>query len=240
MTDLELIHSLIDGELEGETRQAAQERLFADPVFRAHYEQALALKSAVKEQCSGTMCEETWNMCRSRLDAIDQTSRAEAFIGRYAWQMAACLFMVLVGLGIFNRMNPSRSLRAADVASYTASLGTGGIVPNGVEDWLGRKLGVSIPEEQIQIVGYGQGRMADGRPIERVDLSDASGHMVLIVVNNTDHVEGTWQSGSNDYQRGTIGETNCIAWQGSNVVAFLVGNRSHEELQNVLDKLRVH
>ena len=236
MTDIELIHAHIDGELTGEQTKEVSERLLVDPIFRAHYEEARGLKKLVAASCKSVTCEETWARCQSRLTEMDRRTYAEAFVGKYSWQLAACLFFVLAGVGILNRVNPNQALRSSDVATAAASIGTSSIVPDSLRSWLGG----AKREESVRLVvrGYGQGYAENGVPVERVMLDDGKGPLSLLIVHGSGTLDTAQRNEEHQCLTGTFGTDNCVQWQGQGRVFFLAGARSHDDLIVIMKALR--
>ncbi|MBL8086521.1 MAG: hypothetical protein JNM85_00445 [Chthonomonas sp.] len=237
MKDFELMHSLADGQLEGEERNAALAKMSADPRLEAEYQQALALKSTLKRCVKGEMCNETWSLCKSRLDEIDRASNAQHFVSKYSWQMAACLFFLLVGAGIMNRVGSQNTLHTSDVASYAAGLNTSSIVPESVRSWFSDRLGNHEAKTPLELVGFVEQRMQDGRIVQVYDIRDERGQMRLLRVSGAVAVDGTWRDPRTNSRRGVIGSNNCLFWTEDNAAFLLLGNRSHDELQRVVDEL---
>jgi hypothetical protein len=237
MTDIELIHAHIDGELTGEQIAQVSERLLADPIFRAHYEEARGLKKLVADSCKGIPCDETWARCQARLAEIDRRTTVEAFIGKNSWQLAACLFLVLAGVGIVNRVNPNQALRTSDVATAAASIGTSSIVPDSLRSWLG---GAKKQESvrQLAVRGYGRGYAENGVPVERVLLDDGQGPLSLLIVHGNGTLDTAERNEKDQCLIGTFGTDNCVQWQVQGRVFFLAGPRSHDDLILIMKALR--
>jgi len=231
MTDLELIHGLVDGELEGADLALARSRVENDAAFRAHFESARDQKVFCKASLAPATCSETWSKCRGRLDELDRSRRAETVISKYAWQMAACLFLFMVGFGVYNRTG-GQSVNAGSLTTATAAVGPSVVNPGRVENWLATKLGLrsQAVNRNITFLGAAEG-VVEGRQMWKVDMLDGSVPLTLVVIANAPVIQGLNDQG--DTQVGQINGQNCFSWKVREYTCVLVGDRQPDELAQI-------
>ncbi len=241
MSDLLKIHALADGQLEGSDREAAQKQLNECPHSKAEFEAVVALKGALKSHVQGVDCEETWAKCRGRLDELDRSQRVESFVGRYAWGICGAFLVFIAGAAVLNRLNPNSTLKLHEVSSATRNLSSASINPGSIGSWLLKELGGKAPvrlEDQgpIQVVAQRAGIDPEGRRVVQLQMQDGKGPLVLVLVTNTDAIEG---EGSGSTTHGQIDNANCITWVDGRVACLLIGQRSHEELEAISERLKL-
>lgn len=238
MTDFELIHGLVDGNLSEADKAEAQARMFSDPNFKSQFDFAVAAKKALKTHCTGVDCEETWSKCRQRLNQVDRAKTVELNISKYAWAMVAGLTLLIGGVGIINRSDGGKRMHSADLLNLSANLVPQAALPTSVGKWLNGQ-GIDVKQNQlnkIQVLGYAHGYMND-REAFRVGLRDRTGDMALMIVKNAGEVDGTWSQDGSEYRYGQIEDLYVVTWKRGDRVMMLVGNRSLEELQSVAETL---
>lgn len=230
MNDLELIHGLADGSLDKEQRTEAEARMRTNPALAEQYEDILLLRRALKKDCPGVRNDIAWEATRSRLAELDRNKTVELFTGRYAWQMAACLFFVLVGVGFYNRSAGARPLHMAELAGVTNQLNAAPFSMSGILDFF-TKRGVDLQREELRVQRVMKGQF-DGREITLLDLSDSHGPLRLIAVADAGPVEGTW-NGTSNLRYGQLGQLRCVTWNQNGNALLLVGDRSNDELAEI-------
>lgn len=228
MNVMDLIQGLADGRLTETEKAEAQRRMETDSVFRAEVESYAALRSALKKDCKSVRCEETWKICVDRLNELDRNQKAEAFIGRYAWGLAACLFVVLVGAGISNWKNPEKLLTPSDVPAMAAGMRP--LDLSGGDRTL-TESGLRLPPNQLELTGYAEG-IHDGKKVRRLDLVDRRGRLALWLVQDS----GT--STDPTIERGQSMALNYVTWKSGRFVALLMGDRSASELEQLASTLK--
>ena len=234
MTDLELIHGLVDGELEAKELAEARGRLESDADFRAHYDAAREQKAGLKSKVTMVGCPETWAKCRGRLDEIDRAGKAEFIISKYAWQMAACLMLFLVGVGAYNRSTGGQAIHAGSVTTAAAGLSSSVISPSRIESWLTNKLGIkaNTPSQKIIFQSVSEG-VVEGRSMWKVDLTDSGVPLSLVVIANAPNIMGLTDDDSENMKTGQINGLNCVAWKVREYTCVLMGDRQPSQLEDL-------
>lgn len=235
MTEFELIHGLVDGNLSDEDRAEAQARLFSDPNFKAHFEFAAASKKAVREQCTGVDCEETWAKCRDRLNQIDRARKVEHNVSKYAWAMVAGLTLLIGGVGIINRSDRGGRMHTSDLPSLNASLVPQAGIPSNMGRWLNGQ-GIQVQPDRVRVTGFAHG-YNEGREAFRINLRDRVGDMALMIVQDSEGVDGTWSQEGSEFKYGQIESLHFVTWNHDGRAMMLVGDRSLEELQSIAEAI---
>lgn len=242
MSELLDLHAYVDGELSEEAAAAIRGRIESDPAAAAEVAAIRKLKE-LSSQCAGTVsCEETWKCCTGRLDELDRVKRTERFVGRYAWGLCAVVLFALIGAGMFNRAREGGAIYAADVASI-ASSATGEATlasPDGLTGWLTGLFGrapVQEPPSQLRVLSMARAN-ADGRAVARVELADAKGPVVLLIVDGATDVRGLAPADS-IFQHGRMDCVNCVSWTSDRAAMILAGDRPYEALEEIARQIQV-
>lgn len=236
MNDFELVNGLADNSLGAEDRARALKRLDEDAHLKAHYEVALATRQALQKDCKGVMCEETWSKCQARMDEFDKSRVVELFVSKHAWKLAASLFFLVAGAGVFQRMNSSSVFHTSDLASVSASMSPLDLSSNRL-NWLSDEGGLKVSESRIKLLSYAIGEQG-GRKIHQLQVQDAIGPAVITLVENAADVEGAWARNDGEYKYGQVQMLNCVQWQAGKNSVVVMGSRSHQELTQLADRLR--
>lgn len=229
MTDFELINGLLDSQLSPEDTAKAQDLLKGDPELRKHFDALSNLKSNLGDKCQGIHCEETWQNCRARLSEIDKADNATIYISRYAWQIAACLFLLIMSVGFYNRK--IARIHPMEVAPIAAD---SSLIPQGIRDLFGGSAAAS--QNRLQLTGYGRGEL-QGHLVEKVTLRDSQGDMALFLIHEGGGMDGTYPSNIKNFEYTQVQNKNCVTWQQNGNSMMIVGDRSHEELQEVAQRI---
>ncbi|MBS1706147.1 MAG: hypothetical protein JST40_09760 [Armatimonadetes bacterium] len=236
MNDIELISSYLDGTLDEKERTEVLARLENEPQLRAQYGSMKSVKQLLSDRCTAPVdIENDWKQCKNRLDEIDKSSQAERFVSKYAWAMAASLFILVVGTGVANRLNPSRILHASEVNRYAASL-TPGLPSTTNSSAIGDRYGLNFGKPALTVSGVASGRI-NGLPISRIDLQDVRGSMRLVAVQGASNIDGTTPSEDGTFNRCQIAQINAVGWRHGNTALLLIGDRNYSELEEVAHEL---
>ncbi len=240
------IHALADGELHGEDKSQASDRLQSCASSRAEYESVLLLKQTLKQKCSAPAHDESWKSCRDRLDLIDKTKRAETFVGKYAWALCGVFLFTIISAAVFNRTAGGNVLNAADMTNVVSGMSPLALPsasgPSALKQWMNKILGrapVQI-EPQLQLRSVRQG-WVNGRRAARFDFVDQKGPLALVVLEETDGVEGAELFGKESkYYRSQMENNQVLGWCEKGYGLFLISPRSIDELVPVAERLRVN
>jgi anti-sigma factor RsiW len=244
MVNLELLHAYADGELTGAERTEVEAALKADPAAAAELVAIRNTKTFVAKNLRTSECEDVWKACCGRLDEIDKTKRVEGFVSKYAWGLCALFLCVILAGGVLRKLNPN-TVRTGQVASYVSGLAGGWsrppAQPEGRREWVAEKLGqvgAEMKPNQLVVLA-GQDGIVDNHHVVRLMMADAVGPLELVVVSNTDEIEGGEAMGR--FRTGSINGANCVAWKQNGCAAFLMGDstqRSHEDLADIANTLK--
>lgn len=238
MTDLERMHALASGELDGDDKAQAERLCADDPACRAEHEWAALVRETVRTRCDAPKAEdqqECWSACQERLNAIDGTKRSEGFIGRFAWGLCG-LFIVAIALAAgINRMGPPSQVSSQNMAGLVSGF-SGSLAPNA--DSIGPESGVMTyempPRFEVHEVRYGE---PEGIPTFRYQLSDQGGNLTLFIIQGYAGIEGLEEAPSG-FHRGQINTANVVSWAGDDTTAVLMGPRSLPELELAAERIR--
>jgi anti-sigma factor RsiW len=246
MNDWLDVHALLDDELPAEERAKIQERLKSCDKTQAEYYAVHELKAALATKCLEPECEEVWQKCTKRLDAIDRTKRVESFVSRYAWGICSLFFCFIIGAAVMNRLN-GNSLKAGDVERVSASLTPLSAPRSQATDekrrWLQENLDNSMVLQpgRITLIGGGAGFLTDGRKITRADLQDRDGRLRLYVIQSAGAIDGTEKVGDqSQYSAGRLNNLNCVAWTDHGCAYLLTADRPVDSLVQAADALNKH
>lgn len=240
MSDLiENMHALADGELEGDAKAAALQAVASDPQAAAEHGWATLFKTQLREKLQPVENEELWSACRARLDAIDKTSKAEVFVGKYAWAFCLIFLVGIFSAATVNRMDRSRPLGNSHVAGLL-----NGLTPlnfseskqalESVRQAVGA--GPRQNPDQTRVTSLSLGTV-DGRRAAKLTFEDNVGEMSLYVVSSTSGIEGI-EGSDRGYKCGHINENSAVCWTEYGRLFMLVSSRSHEDLMHVADEIR--
>jgi anti-sigma factor RsiW len=240
------IHALADGELAQPDRAAMEQRVAADPNLRRELEAVTELKQTVKTKVDAATCHKTWANCTQRLKELEKKRKAELFVGKYAWAMCCTIFALIIGAGLMNRNFGGSQVGTGDVARMMASLApfSQRVPNNNVQDmgqWLKDLAGapVTVETSGLRPLAHSQG-VVDERMVNVFQMADNAGPLTLIVINGAERVNGCEPMvGHSEYSAGMIGRTNCVSWTDSKVGLILVGDRPHEQLGLIAERIRI-
>lgn len=244
MSDYLDIHALADGELTGAEKAAAEERLRTDPACAAEYQAVSQLKASLQERCNTVSCEKTWSACQGRLNELDKKKQAESFVGKYAWAMCLAIFAIIISAGFYNRQLGQSRVGASEVAKLMSGLGPLSKPASQSQDmrsWIQSvSAGAPVNTERIRVLQYAQGHDELGRSATAFQLADLRGPFTLVVVKGVSEVAGGEPMNTRGaYFAGQIDNMNCLMWTDNGFALTLVGNRTHTELSEIADAIRL-
>lgn len=237
------LHAYADDQLAAEERKRFEGVLAEDPATQA----ALANVQDTKKllgNLPAVECRGEWQRCRDRLKEIDQVSRVEGWVGRYAWGLCGAFFLFIVMGGVMQRQSGD-TVQSADLARIATSL-PGGAREAAPSPRLSRELDAilksaaeSIDPNRMQILSGAKG-VVDGRPAVRLTLRDAYGNMALLVMPGELNFEGMDPLESNPASySGKMGRLNCVAWKEGGRTLVLLGERGAEGLAAAAARIEV-
>lgn len=235
------LHALADGQLEGEAKRAAEERLSCCERSRAEYEAVCSIKSLLQTKCQPAPCDDAWKKCQERLQEVRSARRVESFVGRYAWGLCGAFLLAIVVGGSLNR-GTAGSVRTGDVARVSASLSPLSLpstqTPEDRKRWFQDVMSgpMADPNESLQIVGGASGTM-NGHKVVRLNLVDSIGPMAFFELQNVRGIEDAHQE-SGGFAACQVNGTNGVSWIRGPHSYLLIGNRPIDDLVLVAQTLR--
>ncbi len=235
------LHALADGQLEGDAKRAAEERLKSCERSRAEYDSVCILKETLHHKCESITCEDTWKKCQGRLHEVRSARRVEHFVGKYAWGLCGAFLLAIVVGGSFNR-GGSGSVRTGDVARVSASLSPLALpssqAPEERKRWFQDVMSGPMADapESIQVISAATGLM-NGHKVVRLNLVDTIGGMALFALHNTRGIEDA-QAADGGFSACQLNGTNGISWTEGPHSYLLIGDRPHDDLEVVARVIR--
>lgn len=230
------LHALADGQLDGEAKKAAEDRLRTCERSKAEYEAVTTLKQTLESKCESLTCDQTWSRCQRRLREIEKTRRVENFVGKYAWGLCGAFLLCIVVGGSLNRAGAG--IRTGDVARVSASmsplpLGSSGERRKILEDVMGGPM--KIETDKVQVVGAAKG-ILNGHEVVKLELMDPSGPMAFFLFADAAQiVDGTQRGG---FCACVVNGTNGLGWSEGRTSFLLIGDRPLDDLQVVAQAIR--
>lgn len=240
MNDFLDLHALVDGELEGDAKKAAEERLSTCDRSRAEYEAVRQLKATIADKCEPITCEKTWADCKDRIQALNRTRKVERFVSKYAWGLCGAFLVCIAVGGSLNRVHGS--VRTGDVARVSASLSPFSI-QSGPEEEGNRDLFKGIMEpmvirpESVKVVGGASG-MIDGHKVVRLNLTDDTGPLALFLFADTEKLEDAQNLDGQGFAICNVNGWKGITWFDKPHSYLLIADRPFDELQLVAQAIR--
>jgi hypothetical protein len=243
MIDTLRLHAYIDGELSVEEQEEAKKTLDECSATRREYEAILAVREALRRvgtEESFADVSTQWKACLGRLDEIDRSNRTQCFVQKYAWAMAATVFgMIIVG-GALNRSN-ARGPEGSDVPNMFAQLGPSQkATPQTTQSNRFYDMVLRLAQQdlkRIRVTGVVSGDV-DGVHLERYTLEDGAGTMSMLVMDKTIEPDGFTPIKNTPYFAGQIDHHNCVLWKNQTGSLILVGDRTLDDLAEVVDSCR--
>jgi hypothetical protein len=241
MTDYTLLHALADGELSGPEMATAEELLRTDPIANAEYQAAVSIKKTLASQSQVKMDPKSWQAAIDRLNELDKRTKAEKFVGKYAWGMCSIIFALILSTGLLRHYSGS-PVGTGDMAQYAAALQpfsrdvkqTGQDMRSWIRD-VSYGAPIQIDPGFLTVHRFGQ-QIEEDRSTTVLYCSDAAGPLSLIVVKGANGISGAEQMAKQgNYLIGQIGNANCLCWSDKGFVITLVGNRGYQDLAKVAE-----
>jgi anti-sigma factor RsiW len=236
------LHALADGEATESPSQELRDRIERDPACAAEYAAIQNLKDFVRGNVRNHREEESWKSCVKRLNEIDKTRRVENFVGRYAWALCGVAFVAIVGGGLLNHARPTQ-MDGTDLSSVMASFGParspGVSQPDDVKRWINGLLGrarQSIDPSRMVVRSAAEGSL-EGHRMLQLQMRDASGDLILVVLEGNANFADLQPLPDPHYHGGRMNGLNCISWSKGGVSMVLFGQRTHDDLANVANRL---
>jgi anti-sigma factor RsiW len=232
------VHALADGQLEGEEKRAA-EALLHDPALRSEYEAVLSLKSVVRTKCEPVSSPGTWHKCRERLAEMDKRSVVEDFVGKYAWGLSSIFLALIIGAGLFNRAFSDEGIATSDAARMLSGLASSSSAASEAAPSVDMSEWITPPRGgEIRQVGHASD-VFQGHPVAAYYFEDANGRFAVLNVYGVSRVEGVEAMLDRPgYFAGKLNGFNSVAWFERANSLFIVGDRPHEELAKLAERLR--
>lgn len=240
MIDPLKIHAMVDGEVTAE--ESAELNALISKCEKSTAElQAIKNVKSLLARTEPVNCEDTWNACVKRLNAIDKAHRIEYVVGRYAWGMCGVIVAAIAIGGYLNR-GTVNGLRTGDVPRMVSGLvpfsSFNGDSPQAARQWLDANVeSLPMSGQQLQLVRGIVGRAPDGHRVARLTLRDGGGDMALIVIFGVNQFDGLNSDGQ--FRLGMIEDAHCVSWRKDGNAMLLVGDRSAEELQAVASHISI-
>jgi len=222
MSDMNAIHGLVDGYLEGEELAAAQAQVSSCPVSKAEYETAIELKRTLQKHCQGIPDAEAWKACKGRIAELEKTKTVEGYVGRFSWAVCGVLAVSIFSAHMYNRMNGSYKLKSGELSA-------GILAPvNSSEQSMRESLSRLVANpEGLQVTSMSRG-LVDGKAAIRWYVTDKRGPMVLDAREGVEVIEGR-DNGAGLYL-GNVNGLNTASWKCEKYGFTLVADRSETEL----------
>ena len=232
MIDVEKLNALVDNELSPSERAEVEAQLAQDPNAAAQLGAIRQLKTALQTHVKPVPCADEWKACVKRLNEIDGAKRTNVFVGRWSWAMCSALFVMILGVGVFNRMNPG-------VHAGTGDLSRAGMEKpvRDVYHWLKDELGgtPAVTESRLQIVEARQGELG-GHTVAAIHLRDGKGDMSLVIAPNF-VVEGVAPMDDGRHFSCQTGEATSVVWVDKGITMVLTGKRDATELRDISNSI---
>lgn len=240
---LELVHALVDGELDAETREQVAQWINTDPAMNREYLWAVALKETVAYKCQRIEAPASWEAARARLREVERVKTVNYLVGKHAWGLCGVLFVAVLAAGAINRLNRSATMSAVQAAEIfhpwsssstnTSSPAKGDLVlvnPDGSE--------LFRPYENLAILGQVNYRV-ESRPVSQFGLRDTEGPMSLYIVRGVDRIEGVDEPvGYSDFRIGFINQRPSVSWEKGKSLMVLTADRGWDRLVETAKRLR--
>lgn len=241
------LHALADGELSAEQTSELRRELDDDVRGMAEFESIVALKQCLGARAIRHECRVEWNGCVSRIRELERSRRVERVVGRYSWALCGAFFLFILAGGIAHRGLSGNRVGSEDIVQAATSLMPTRMPPkqnsqavNAYLDALLGKASQSLAPDRLDIRGGAIGEI-NGHPASRLTLRDADGDMALIVVSDQLDFDGmpTLVVRNMPIRYGTADGINLVAWQMKGVSAILIGERDHQELANLAQRISI-
>jgi len=235
------LHALADGQLEGDAKRAAEERLRTCERSRAEYETVCRLKETLSDKCQSITCEETWQKCQGRIHEVRNARGVERFVGKYAWGLCGAFLLAIVVGGSLNR-GTSNAVRTGDVARVSASLSPLALpsfqAPEERKRWFQDVMSGPMADapEAVKVLGAATGLM-NGHKVVRINLGDTIGPMALFALQNIGGIEDA-QKGEGGFFACQFNGTNGVSWTEGPHSYLLIGDRPIDDLETVARAIR--
>lgn len=241
---IELVHALVDGELDAATREQVAAWICQDPALNREYLWAVAMKDTLATKCQRLDSPECWEAAKLRFRELDRTRTVNFLVGKYAWALSGVLFAAILAAGGLNLMRRSTTVSSPAVAelvrnplSGTSQSATGYTSsPYSIVAADGSEL-VKLANG-VQLLGMQPGKV-EGKPCLGVAMLDAEGPLKLWAIDGVDGLEGaTEQVGYSDFRIGFFNNHPAVTWKKGHRLVVLTSDRDWQKLVEVAKHLR--
>jgi len=247
MMDLLKLHALADGELSAEESQNIREQILSSEEAGKEFSSIHNLKDCVRSKAQVFTCEVTLAAGMKRVAELDRKRHVDSFVTRYAWGISGAFFALIAVGGVMNRTVSSNHVQSAEIASMIARPSSSSQSKMSPEDkarydqWLNNlQQQAQYPSDPkaMQIGAVVRGELPDGRPVMKIALRDANGDLSLLVIPGSVSIDGMQGgSSSTSYINGRIQGLNAVAQNQGARCLVLVGDRSYDQLSDILSHI---
>lgn len=240
---LELVHALVDGELDAETREQVAQWIAADPAMNREYLWAVALKETVAYKCQRIEAPASWEAAKARLREVERVKTVNYLVGKHAWGLCGVLFVAVLAAGAINRLSRSATVSAVQAAEMIRPFS--GATPTAAPEQspfvvVNPADGTELfrPYENLAILGRADYRV-ENRPVSQFGLRDTEGPMSLYIVRGVDKIEGVEEPvGYSDFRIGFINQRPSVSWEKNKSLMVLTADRGWDRLVETAKRLR--
>jgi hypothetical protein len=240
---LELVHALVDGELDAETREHVAQLIATDPAMNREYLWTVALKETVAYKCQRIEAPASWEAAKARLREVERVKTVNYLVGKHAWGLCGVLFVAVLAAGAINRLGRSATVSAVQAAEIIRPFNTTSpsVTPEKspfvlVNPQDGTEL--FRPYNNLAVLGRAS-YLVENRPVSQFGLRDPEGPMSLYIVRGVDRIEGVDEPvGYSDFRIGFINQRPSVSWQKDKSLMVLTADRSWDRLVETAKRLR--
>ncbi|MFQ3586159.1 MAG: hypothetical protein SNJ74_02380 [Fimbriimonadaceae bacterium] len=243
MNDWMELNALADGELSGEDKTRVEKKIRECEQTRADYELVVGLKGKLVSVSNPTSqeCARVWSACRVRLEQIDQRTKVEKFVTRYAWGLCGAFLVAIVGAAYTNRIDGG--VRTGDVARVMAGLTPGqratATYGEDLQKWLSCVGPIEVDLGGAQVLQAREGQLG-GRSVAILDIIGTEGRSTLVLIGGITRFDGMEPMVEDSrFLLGRVGSRNCLAWKANNIGLMLIGDGEASELARTAEKIRI-
>jgi len=249
MSDKLDFHLLIDEEASPEQLQLIRDSLSQDAVAQQEYQ----FYSAMKQKLGGLEPASAFNQTESaklfsqamkKVGRKSESFKAEKFVSKYAFALTGALFLFVISSGLVMRQSPaSNKLSSADVSGYMSSNSAGTMGSVGWDQlggWINSKLGrtpVNVQPQAWKVQRAIEINSKTGKLV-RIDFADEKGPFTLMIVSNTNGIDGMKECPDTQFKESMINGVPCVCWTADGYAFIVMGDRKSEELQAIGSVLR--
>ena len=249
---IEMVHALVDGELDAGQREQVTAWVAADPELNREYHWALAMKDLVAAKCPRIEAPASWEAAQKRIGELERARTVNFLVGKHAWGICGVLVVAVLAAGAINQLSRSTTVSAVQAADMirTPWSGTALSTPN----YKTSPYFVLSPLDGSQIFRIASGVQVEGqgiattgnRPVVVFGLHDSEGPMTLHVIRDSNQVEGFHSPfdsvdervGYSDFKIGFINQHPSVSWKKDQNLIVLTSDRGWDRLVDTAKRLR--